>query len=564
MRTRQRAMWGVMGAMWLAACATAPTPVVIVPTLPPVVTRTPAASATTIAPSETPPPTRTPRPTLRPTATPFPTATPRATAIPASPTQAALDRQVLGLSPNRWWEAALTGEARDDRFWLKFQVTRADGQVQWVAEQEWADGLGGTRPGPLLWSADGQYLYYTNVPTPDGCALFANGTDLWRMDLGDGTTTQLVPEVGLALALSPDEQTLAYIGRGPQLVLRDLASGAERVLPLPADTQAGGIVWSWDSSLLMLTVATNPCTLEEDTEILKVEVATLAQTVIPLPFGREWRTVGWGEAGLVLLRQKGREEVWGLNPADGTVSEYCGWCGMEAIWSANRAWVAFFLERTSENAEMEVLRVDGTQHWRVSELYEREGYLWPLGWSLDGRYFYFTRSAGMDGCSFGGPLGTSLKQLDLTTGQVTTLDPQLPVQTLAPDAKWLLYKEAQDIVVLDLTMNNQVRQTMEAYQGGPYVGLGNFVWSPDAKQLVMLVKQDDCDPDNPRSAVVLLERATLQQQTLLADWSHHIWIQGWTAEDKIWLRDDERHYWLLNPLTGELNVPAIVPQTIGP
>ena len=76
----------------------------------------------------------------------------------------------------------------------------------------WAPyGLGYTVPRPFHWSNDGRYLFVTNDPAPDGCALFVNGSDLQRVDLSNGEVTQIVEPVGLWLSLSPDETKLAYL-----------------------------------------------------------------------------------------------------------------------------------------------------------------------------------------------------------------------------------------------------------------------------------------------------------------------------------------------------------------
>jgi hypothetical protein len=120
-----------------------------------------------------------------------------------------------------------------------------------LAPDEWSPfALGYTLPTPVRWSADSQTFYYTNRPVVDGCAPFANGSDLQRVDLSDGIATELVPSVGLSLALSPDEGTLAFFGyRGRGLVLRGIASGEEREMGFLPDgnAAAGAIVWSPDA-----------------------------------------------------------------------------------------------------------------------------------------------------------------------------------------------------------------------------------------------------------------------------------------------------------------------------
>ena len=150
-------------------------------------------------------------------------------------------------------------------------VQRTDGSQKWTVIDEWRPyGLGLDYPAPLHWSADegaddGRYLYFTNRPVVDGCGLFVNGSDLWRLDLTDGTYVQLVSYVGTSLALSPDGQTLAYTSTGSggprQVILRNVATGAERTIDLDYDlpATAGNLVWSPDGAQLLATVAYNPC-----------------------------------------------------------------------------------------------------------------------------------------------------------------------------------------------------------------------------------------------------------------------------------------------------------------
>lgn len=142
------------------------------------------------------------------------------------------------------------------------RLTHADG-MQWTPVDEWRPyGLGWTWPSVLQWAPDGQALYFTNIPVPDGCALFVNGSDLWRVDLSTGQAAPLAPVLSASIALSPGAETLAYIdGRGaPELVLRDLATGAERRVRVAAEgQQAGDIRWSPDGATLEITVADEPC-----------------------------------------------------------------------------------------------------------------------------------------------------------------------------------------------------------------------------------------------------------------------------------------------------------------
>lgn len=207
---------------------------------------------------------RSPRPAVTPAATQAPSPSPRATE-PAAPMA-----EATVVSPDGRWSAYSLASApvvsptstTGDVYRAVLRLTHADG-TQWTPVDEWRPyGLGWTWPSVLQWSPDGQALYFTNIPVPDGCALFVNGSDLWRVDLSTGRAARLAPVLGISLALSPGAETLAYIdGRGaPELVLRDLATGAERRVRVAVEgQQAGDIRWSPDGATLEIAVANEPC-----------------------------------------------------------------------------------------------------------------------------------------------------------------------------------------------------------------------------------------------------------------------------------------------------------------
>ncbi len=188
-------------------------------------------------------------------------------------------------------------------------VQQVGGNLKWTAIDEWRPyGLGLDYPAPLRWSGNGRYLYFTNRPIVDGCGLFVNGSDLWRLDLTDGTYVQLVSYVGTSIALSPDEQTLAYASFGAggprQVILRNIATGAERHIDLDYDlpAAAGNLVWSPDGARLLATVAYNPCQPPDWTHsIFLVDVA--AETAVPLinHDAHRFTTMGWMDTAVARL-----------------------------------------------------------------------------------------------------------------------------------------------------------------------------------------------------------------------------------------------------------------------
>lgn len=138
-------------------------------------------------------------------------------------------------SPNgRWLAESIQSEwvyfteGGEPYFYTALTVTALDGGTTWTPVSEWhAAGLGEESPSKIFrWSNDSRFVYYTSIAYPDGACVFYNniGGCLDRLDVTDGSVAALQPpRAGGILAISPDDQLLAYLG-GDGLVVRDLAT----------------------------------------------------------------------------------------------------------------------------------------------------------------------------------------------------------------------------------------------------------------------------------------------------------------------------------------------------
>ena len=208
------------------------------------------------------------------------------------------------------------------RYQVELYVESTDSDLVWTVVDEWrSSGLGADYPGPLQWSADGRYLFFTNIPQPDGCSVFVNGGDLWRLDLQTGEAAQLLPFVGMAMALSPDSQTLAYYRSSYEanFHLHDLASGAEISLYLPdyGDPwqQIGGISWSPDGRQLVLIQVLDPCGARL-TAVSRLDLAEGEFVTLIEPGERDFTLLNWlRDREIRLLDGDGR--IWYLETNSG-------------------------------------------------------------------------------------------------------------------------------------------------------------------------------------------------------------------------------------------------------
>jgi Tol biopolymer transport system component len=259
------------------------------------------------------------------TGAPSPIHTPNPTDTPTSTPEIAF----TSMSPDGRWLARGAEEtatdAGDRHAWL--DVSKTDGSVAWrVVDERSGQALGQTTPKPFGWSQDGRYLYFTNYGVPDGCPGFVNGSDLQRVDLLQGSVTEILPGVGFWLALSPDESRLAYIGyRQRGLIVRDLATGEEREIGLDNNVESarlGHILWSPGGTQLVLTAGFNLCGPPEERahSIIRVALSDGEHTTLIEPDRRLFVTQAWQTPGRVLLTdQDGRR--WEMDVDTGDVDQ---------------------------------------------------------------------------------------------------------------------------------------------------------------------------------------------------------------------------------------------------
>jgi hypothetical protein len=263
----------------------------------------------------TQPPAAAPSATPEASETPAPTATLIAAAT-TTPLPGALVPDWTSTSPDGQWTAtAYTADlfAGGD-YYTRLRVEGSTGAQVWTPVDEWRPmGLGFTLPALLQWSADGRRLYFTNLPHPDGCSQFVNGGDLQVLDLATGQVTELMPEQGLWLALSPDEARLAYIGYGDRgLVIRDLATRQEQPISVPRPSEGaplGAVGWAPDGRAVALTAAHDQCSLGGPRSVLVANLETgVVETVVDAD---SWSatSIRWDEAGLVVVNRDGVETV---------------------------------------------------------------------------------------------------------------------------------------------------------------------------------------------------------------------------------------------------------------
>lgn len=309
-------------------------------------TKTPVPASVMAAPTLTetiaPITTKAPNPTVgeTPTPTSWPTATPLVYPIITTPQEAPnlgdmdVDQWQQASPDGRWQAAGMVAWPRGDFYEYHEMVTvfQTGGSNKWVLVDAWyASGLGASFLSPMQWSQDGQYFYFSNQVTPDGCVLFSpRSMDLYRLTLATGEVQVVLPGSYFGLFLSPDARLVAgFKQMTREFVIRDLDTGKEIAVDLDpgTDYHAGAIVWSPEGDQLALTLAIQPCSgdftgmglFTASSSIVLVDTSTGAVQTLIEKDDRKFETVSWDDPESITLKDK-EGKLWSLNVETGELT----------------------------------------------------------------------------------------------------------------------------------------------------------------------------------------------------------------------------------------------------
>ena len=237
------------------------------------------------------------------------------------------------VSPDGEWIAEERWDHRSER--LTFKIFNTGQSKSWtILDHEFR--LGAIQPELLGWSSDSRHFYYRYLGSDEAgegkCEPFGvkAGLRLYRFDVGSGATALISLPEGIEHAISPDETKLAYVkaGEPPELVIRDVAGGAEQTFPVPRPPSlppqgkliAGEIVWSPDGSQLVLSAVTYVECGTMSPAILKFDLATHSfSELVALDSGGIYPT-RWPVEERILITAWGGSSWW-IDAATGTPAE---------------------------------------------------------------------------------------------------------------------------------------------------------------------------------------------------------------------------------------------------
>lgn len=302
----------------------------------------PAAEPSLVAPSPTaaePTPTvAVATPTITPT--PWPTATPgpSPTPEPAALLIATVEPQLRGMLPSpdgalvaevivypcppegeKATSVSATGEILTPQSLETLHIMDAAADLEYQVESQLLNcgGLGAFGLEPLIWSADGQVLWYTTAREggPDGaCRPWVR--PMTRLDLTNWSSAELAQA-----ATSPDGSKIAGWLDG-ELVVYALDGGEMgRAAPAALPPNVGPPVWSPDGTALVYLQFTSFCgETPGESAVVRVDAATFESRVLVTQSAPEFASVSWPEAGRLELAGLLDSRRWVFDLATETLS----------------------------------------------------------------------------------------------------------------------------------------------------------------------------------------------------------------------------------------------------
>ena len=180
-------------------------------------------------------------------------------------------------------------------------------------------------------------------------------------------------------------------------------------------------------------------------------------------------------------------------------------------------------------------------------------------WSQDNNHLYFSYLPNFnDGCfGYFRPGGFDLKQLDLITGEITTVRSGGSTwMALSPDEKQLAYIDTFSGSVSILDIENKTEKTFQLpsieNEMEFVTDTSNLYWAPDGKSLVYAHFIGACDMIVPISYIIQLYPDTGQQKVLVNQSEDGLYPIEWNIQDNILIKNSNGEMFWLSPLTLEV------------
>lgn len=205
--------------------------------------------------------------------------------------------------------------------------------------------------------------------------------------------------------------------------------------------------------------------------------------------------------------------------------------------------------------QLTVTQTDGPERYVVIDTQgEGLGYVYPRlkRWSADGRYLDYAEQVAADGCGELYPLTDHWGQLDVETGEVSTLElPPGRGHAFIDDGSLLAYfpeRAPLELWVMDFASRQESRIPFDLPKlldrdEAPLIA-GDIVWAPEAGSLVFAAAEGElCGTPRPVFHLVRVDLSTGVGGLLLAD--HPGWLRPlvWRLPGQLLVGDMEGYRW---------------------
>ena len=305
------------------------------------------------------------------------------------------------------------------------------------------------------------------------------------------------------------------------------------------------------------TVSSSPVALDTTPEIALVpsQTRTPRPTKTPSPTLQTTETVPAATANGIGTKEAIRDQLVNQIPRLGEYIAHCRptYCyGFDV--SPDEQWVYF-----SDEDRLEIFNITGQRVGKYSfqEVSGRsdvvEGSLTGIHWSNDGQYLYLATSFGDGGPGPHFGYKYSLARVNLQNG--TWRDTGISgVLSFSPNDKYIIYStNTSEIRIRQLQSGQEkIYITPEYYQY-----FGEFVWSPDGKNVIFVAAPNDFDGIDEKFALFMIDLESDKNILLFEDLMPYCYPVAWVEDSKVTLNKfQEDGTWVLD-LTA--TPPAIRP-----
>ncbi len=239
--------------------------------------------------------------------------------------------------------------------------------------------------------------------------------------------------------------------------------------------------------------------------------------------------------------------------------------------SPDGKWIAqgiFALPKPESDIGLDYTRLtlentDGSIRWTVKDTWRETGLGYtlpkPVKWSQEGSYFYFTNSPVVEGCTALPVNGSDLQRVDLETGEMREMLPDVAFWiSLSPDESLLAYikQGSSNLWIRDLNTGDEKEIKINP---GIDFDAGNIVWSPNGQFLALTLANQPCTGNYPDSgiyaestSILIVDSSTYEVRKVAENDKRRLVTSAWDEADKIELKDPDKNLWTLDVATGEL------------